>query len=97
MPKVRFLPAGFETEITVGTRLIDLTDRFPEASVPYSCRSASCGTCRVRVLQGAAGLSAIEEDERDVLDVFGDEEDVRLCCQLKLEREVTFLELEVAE
>ncbi|MEM9194620.1 MAG: 2Fe-2S iron-sulfur cluster-binding protein, partial [Myxococcota bacterium] len=69
----------------------------PEADVPYSCRSASCGTCRVRVVEGAEGLSAAEDDELDVLDIFGNEDAVRLCCQIKLERDVPRLVLEVVD
>ena len=62
MARVRFEPSGYETEMAPGAAFIDLTDEHPEAEVPYSCRSASCGTCRVQVKQGAeAGASAAKE------------------------------------
>jgi hypothetical protein len=44
MSTVRFLPSGFETQVKVGTALVDTCDEHPEAEVPFSCRSASCGT-----------------------------------------------------
>jgi 2Fe-2S ferredoxin len=86
MVKLRFEPAGFETEARPGERLIDVTDEHPQADVPYSCRSASCGTCRVEVLEGEEALVTPEDDELEVLHAFGDEPRVRLCCQLRLAR-----------
>jgi 2Fe-2S ferredoxin len=84
MTTVRFLPSGFETQVKVGTALVDTCDENPEAEVPFSCRSASCGTCRVRVKEGMPLLSKAQDDELDVLSVFGDGKDVRLCCQVQV-------------
>ena len=52
----------------------DWRDRDPrctEGPIPVQCRSASCGTCWVGVLGGAAKLSAMEPRERQRLAVFG--------------------------
>lgn len=96
--RVRFEPAHYTVEgVTPGTHLVDVTDEHPGAEVPYSCRSASCGTCRVRVLAGMEGFDAPEDDEQEVLEAFGEEADVRLCCQLKLARDVPELVLEVVD
>ena len=97
MTTVRFEPSGFEVTITPTARLVDVTDDFPRAEVPYSCRSASCGTCRVRVMEGMDGLAPPEDDEQDVLDIFGNEEDVRLCCQISLVKDVPRLVLRVVD
>ncbi|MFK7988570.1 MAG: 2Fe-2S iron-sulfur cluster-binding protein [Sandaracinaceae bacterium] len=96
MAKVRFLPAGFEVEVAPGTALVDVCDDHPDTEVPFSCRSASCGTCRARVIEGADALSKAEDDELDVLEVFGDGKDVRLCCQVTLTKDVN-VTLEVVE
>jgi len=89
MPTVRFEPAGVVVpDVEPGARLVDVTDDHPEAAVPYSCRSASCGTCRVEVEEGGGALAGPEDDELDVLDIFGDDPGrVRLCCQLELRRD----------
>ena len=84
MAIVRFLPSGYECQVAVGTALVDVCDEHPEAEVPFSCRSASCGTCRVRVKEGMDCLSKAQDDELDVLEVFGDGKDVRLCCQAQV-------------
>ncbi|MCA9582817.1 MAG: (2Fe-2S)-binding protein [Myxococcales bacterium] len=97
MTTVRFEPANHEVEVPAGTDLVDVTDQHPQAEVPYSCRSASCGTCRVEVIEGAEGLSPIDDDEQDVLDVFGNEPRVRLCCQIRLDKEVPRLVLRVCD
>jgi ferredoxin len=67
-----------------GARLIDLCDE-RSAPVPFSCRSASCGTCRIDVLAGAALLEPPGDEELDVLDAFGDSPDERrLACQARV-------------
>ncbi len=98
MTLVRFEPSGYEVQVPVGTRLVDVTDEHPKAAVPYSCRSANCGTCRVEVREGISGLSEADDEELGVLDVFGDEaSSVRLCCQIKLVNDVPRLVLRVMD
>jgi ferredoxin len=73
-----------EFEAPAGVPLIDLCDDHA-APIPFSCRSASCGTCRVHVLEGGQHLVAPEQDELDLLDVFNhDPTRVRLTCQARL-------------
>ena len=95
--RVRFEPSGFETEVDAPVVLIDVTDEHPKADVPYSCRSASCGTCRVEVIAGADALVPPDDDEQDVLEIFGDEGPVRLCCQLELAKDTEVLHLRVLD
>jgi ferredoxin len=76
--------AGTERQASAGTRLVDLCDE-ARAPVPFSCRSASCGTCRVDVLEGAALLEGARDEELDVLDIFGDDPSRRrLACQARV-------------
>ena len=83
--RIRFEPSGVEVDAEPGEAIMDITDANPASDVPYSCRSASCGTCRVRIVEGGDALSEADIDELEVLDIFGDSpEDVRLCCQTKL-------------
>ena len=97
MTIVRFEPSGLEVEVAAGSQLVDVTDEHSTAEVPYSCRSASCGTCRVEVVEGMEGLNEPDDDELDVLDIFGNEKNVRLCCQIGLERDVPRLVLRVVD
>ena len=97
--RIRFEPSGFEVDAEPGEAIMDITDANPAADVPYSCRAATCGTCRVEVLKGVEALSTADEFELDVLDIFGDTPDrVRLCCQARLVNNVvTQVTLRVCE
>jgi ferredoxin len=67
-----------------GACLVDLCDE-ARAPVPFSCRSASCGTCRVDVLEGAALLEPPGDEELAILELFGDPADRRrLACQARV-------------
>jgi ferredoxin len=87
MPAVIFESSGgivVEADAPAGGRLVDLCDEH-RAPVPFSCRSASCGTCRIDVLEGAELLEPPREDELDVLDLFGDDSGrCRLACQTRV-------------
>ena len=84
MPTVSFLagPLGpaVIAEAPDGGRLLDVCDE-AHAPVSFSCRSASCGICRVAVLAGAELLAPPSADEREVLAIFGAAADERLACQ----------------
>jgi ferredoxin len=98
MTIVRFEPSNYEVEVAAGTRMVDVTDDHPKADVPFSCRAANCGTCRVEVKEGMSGFAPADDEELGVLDIFGDDEKkVRLCCQLKLVRDVPRVVLRVVE
>ncbi len=88
MALVIFEPLDGEPQVSVevpsAARLVDICDE-ECAPVPFSCRSACCGTCRVLVLEGSELLEPAAEDELEILDVFGDDPaSVRLACQARL-------------
>src|SRR3954462_283390 len=67
-----------------GGALADLCDDHA-APIPFSCRSASCATCHIEVIEGADALLPPEEEERDVLDaVCSQPPKFRLACCAKL-------------
>ena len=71
-------------ELPHGGPVVDACDS-SQADVPFSCRSASCGTCRVVVLEGGGFLTEAEDDELQVLDAFGvTPKEQRLACQAKV-------------
>lgn len=71
MPKVVFVASNGKDTVEVdapnGAALADLVDG-SDAPIPFSCRSASCGTCHVEVLEGQELLLEPEDEELDVLD-----------------------------
>jgi ferredoxin len=97
MSKLVFSPSGFEIDLPVGSRIVDVCDDNPRSEVPFSCRSASCGTCRVQVVEGANAFPRPEADEEGVLEIFAEGPDVRLACQLRIVRDVPRIVLRVVE
>ncbi len=96
MPTVVFLSAAaapvelLRADAPEGGSLGDLCDE-TAAPIPFSCRSASCGTCRVRVLRGAELLLPPEDDERELLAIFGVSSSSaapvqRLACQVRMRK-----------
>lgn len=82
-----------EVDAAPESALIDVCDEH-RAPIPFSCRVAACGTCRVHVLEGAAELAPPEQDELDLLSVFHHEPGlVRLTCQAKLRAGATRVHL----
>lgn len=63
-----------------GGRLLDVCDE-ARAPVAFSCRSASCGTCRVEVVSGAALLEPPLREELEVLEIFAASPSQRLACR----------------
>jgi ferredoxin len=88
MPTVIFEPRRGERRepLTVpfpeGGPLVDVCDEHC-APVPFSCKSANCGTCRIEVIEGESELLPPAEDELDLLDIFAARPHQRLACQAK--------------
>ena len=70
-------------EVVNGERLVDICDRVL-APVPFSCRSATCGTCRIEVYEGSELLEPREGAEAELLALLGDPPTFRLACQAKV-------------
>jgi ferredoxin len=84
VPTIEFAesPLGREKHVEApeGGALVDLCDEF-FAPIPFSCRSATCGTCHVEILKGAELLEPPESDEQELLDLLCGPDDTRLACQ----------------
>jgi 2Fe-2S ferredoxin len=76
--------APVEVAAPQGGALVDVCDE-RSAPVAFSCRSASCGTCRVLVLEGVECLEPASAEELEVLALFGDDpRRCRLACQARI-------------
>jgi ferredoxin len=84
VPTLEVLPnrLGPAVRVEADGPLVDVCDE-AHAPVDFSCRSASCGTCRVAVITGAELLEPPREDEIEVLRIFEAGKDERLACQAR--------------
>lgn len=100
MPTIHFEGNMFGKTRTVeapdGGALVDICDD-TTAPVPFSCRSATCGTCRIEILQGGDLIEPREEAEADLHDILGDPESVRLACQAKLKKGPGVIRIRIAD
>lgn len=65
-----------------GGDLLDICDDVL-APIPFSCRSASCATCEVEVLEGIELFEPPNDDEADLLGILG-KKDHRIACQARI-------------
>jgi ferredoxin len=83
-------------EAPEGGRLVDVCDG-ATAPVPFSCRSATCGTCRVEIVEGADLLDPPEPSEEDLLAILGDPAHFRLACQARVKKGEGLVRLRIAD
>ena len=55
-----------------------------KCTVLFACKTASCGSCLVRVAEGAENLEAPNDMEKLGLEAFGTLPNQRLCCQARI-------------
>lgn len=88
MPTITFESSDGKITKTVavpnGGSVADLCDDH-EAPIPFSCRSASCATCQIEVLEGADAFLPADAEELDVLEAIDARPPkFRLACCAKL-------------
>jgi len=88
VPKIEFLANSIgpakTIEVEDGGELVDICDKY-FAPIPFSCRSASCGTCHIEIVEGEELFFPPEEQEEELLDILGGEgEPRRLACQARV-------------
>lgn len=84
MPRIEFLESaagrGKAVDAPEGGALVDLCDEY-YAPVPFSCRSATCGTCHLVVMEGAELLEPPNAAETELLSILRGPPASRLACQ----------------
>lgn len=84
MPRLVFERTGYEVDEPDGCSVLEVCDRDVRAGVPFSCRHANCGICRVVVTEGLALCEPRTEWEDELLTYLKTPPDVRLGCQLRI-------------
>ena len=72
-----------QVDLPDGGDLVDAADEVL-APIPFSCRSASCATCQVEVLEGAELLEPPGDAERELLELLDGPPQNRLACQARV-------------
>ncbi|MCV2884451.1 (2Fe-2S)-binding protein [Aestuariibacter sp. AA17] len=94
MPTVKLLKSGIDVSLAENSSLCEL-DYVVQPDLMFGCRSAACGTCAIRVVEGLDNLSPKNEAEEHLLDTLCiNDETHRLACQCKLSGDVAIEALE---
>jgi ferredoxin len=87
VPRVEFVENAIgrakAVEVTESVAIVDLCDEYL-APVPFSCRSASCATCQIEVIEGLDLLEPPEFEEKELLALLAGPPNLRLACQAKV-------------
>ena len=81
MAQVEIKNDGKTVEIPDGSLLAELDGK---CSILFACKAGSCGSCKVRVLEGMENLEPPSEEEKAGLSTFGTAENERLLCIAKI-------------
>ncbi len=85
MPKVQFIPSQKSAEVELNTKLL-LSGRRAGTDIRFGCAACRCGTCAVKILEGAQNLSTFKKDEEQLLQRLKLPRDgsIRLACQARV-------------
>ena len=84
MPRLVFERTGFEVDYPDGVSVLEACDRDIRAGVPFSCRHANCGICRLEVSEGMDLCEARTDWEDELLTYLKERPTVRLGYQLRI-------------
>lgn len=84
MPTLVFERTGYTVDRPDGASIVEVCDENIRAGVPFSCRHANCGICRLEVTEGLALCEPRTEWEDELLTYLKERPNVRLGCQLRV-------------
>jgi ferredoxin len=87
--KVRFLPMAVEVDVATGTTLFDAGAKAGVGIETACVGKGTCGLCRVKIIDGADGLSPYSTDEERHLGNLYRITRVRLACRTHVVGDVT--------
>ncbi|RYZ59037.1 MAG: (2Fe-2S)-binding protein [Proteobacteria bacterium] len=85
MPRIEFRPDKLSADVDEKTKIL-LSARKAGVSIRFACASCRCGTCAIRVIDGAANLSPMKADESKLLGrlTLPTDGTIRLSCQTRI-------------
>jgi len=83
MAQVEIKNDGKTIEVADGSLLAELDGK---CSILFACKAGSCGSCKVRVLEGMENLEPPNEEEKAGLATFGSDPSERLMCECRIKK-----------
>ncbi|WP_084637569.1 2Fe-2S iron-sulfur cluster-binding protein [Paludibacterium yongneupense] len=89
MPILTFVKAGVSVEFTDAIDLIEIED-----IIMFGCKSGNCGTCAIKVINGAENLTRKTAREDRLFELIKENDSsMRLACQCKAFGDVVLSEV----
>ncbi len=92
MPRITFVKTGDSFEVPDGQSFLEFCQA-NDAPHDFGCTVGSCGTCALVLESGADNVQAINDEERETLEMCTDEAGARLGCQMTVNGDVTVRQL----
>ena len=94
MPELTFLPESVTCSLPENTKIL-VAARRAKLSIRFGCAACQCGTCGVKVVRGAENLSAMKDNEMQLLEKMGllTDGSIRLSCQARVLKESACVDL----
>jgi ferredoxin len=83
MAQVEIKNDGTTVEVPDGSLLAELDGK---CSILFACKAGSCGSCKVKVLEGMENLEAPDDVEKAGLETFATGDNERLLCVAKIKK-----------
>ena len=93
MPKITLSSNGQSYEVPEGTSFLEFCQT-NDAPHNFGCTVGSCGTCVSALDEGAENVDPPSEDELETVEMCSGVEGARLCCQLKVNGDITVRQLD---
>jgi ferredoxin len=88
MPKITFPTTGAAHDVEAGSDLLDFLQS-NDSPISLGCTSGACGTCTAIVECEEGAVQALTTDEEELLEHTTDAPNARLCCQLKVNGDIS--------
>ncbi len=83
MAEVEIKNDGKKVQVPDGSLLAELDGK---SSLLFACKAGSCGSCKVRVLEGMENLEPPDDVEKAGLATFGTDPNERLLCVCRIKK-----------
>lgn len=80
---VQFILEDMDVEVPIGSSFQEIVEA-SGADVTFGCRNGTCGTCRIRIEEGAENISKPNREEQDFLQSIEAQSCERLGCQISI-------------
>lgn len=89
MAKIKFISNDVAHNVPSGTDLLQAYRINPAIPLQFGCTQGACGTCAIKIIEGAEQMTKLTKQEVQTLRCKGLGEGYRLACQCAINGDIT--------